>query len=204
MSRHLIDTLIAPGVYDFQSASIPSLDGLLRSTQSWFADNFLNRIFRADFKHPVRAQAVNCIYRARAAIAAYQRARSITFDYLRDILPGEFRISLYFRALSHWESCLINWQILVEVYNRISPTKAFVKGDGSNDDRAYDLANLIKHGGATPQPDGSPTVPVWMTSNGLRSSDKELGFDQLATLLEESHACASVLLDPMSAGQMSQ
>jgi hypothetical protein len=142
---------------------------------------------------------MSCIYRAQTALGAYQQASAVTAQFLDEAIPGAPRIALYFRALALWEMCLLNWQILVEVYNELSSDKAFTKGDRSRDERAYEIANSIKHAGAIPAVADPTTVPMWLTNEGLRSSRVTLEYSELAQLLDEAVSYARSLIDPKSA-----
>ena len=77
----------------------------------------------------------------------------------------------------------------------------FIAGDGSREQRAYELANAIKHWGGqvtSQQHEESLTIPVWLTNVGLQSRSYQISFSDLATLVGELAAVADELQDPKS------
>jgi hypothetical protein len=193
-SRELLDRHVAQGIHDFDHAEIPQLSPGLMESGSWMFDHFVNSVFRGQYKDLVREQAINCIYRAQTAIKAYQEGMSLTASYLSKSKIGRPAISLYFDMLSKWETCILNWQILVDVYNKLEFTeKAFSKNDGSVDQRAYEIANSIKHsGGGTV----IHTVPMWLTNDGFQTGKHSITYEELAQLIIQSGQFVQQLIDP--------
>ena len=75
----------------------------------------------------------------------------------------------------------------------------FVAGDGSREQRAYELANAIKHWSghvASQKYDETLTIPVWLTNDGLKSLKYQISFADLATLISEIAAVADELQAP--------
>jgi hypothetical protein len=195
-SRELLERHIAPGIYDFDRAEIPELRPDLMESGSWMSDHFVNSVLRGQYRDSVRKQVINCIYRAQTAIRAYQKAISLTASYLSKSKLGSPVISLYFEMLSKWEMCILNWQKLVEIYNKLSsPEKAFQEADGSIDQRAYQIANSIKHSGGA----GSGTVPMWLTNDGFQTGTHSITYKELAQLMTQAGEFAQQLIDPKSA-----
>ena len=197
-SRELLEHFVAPGIQDFNRAHIPELSPDLVASRNWMFDHFLNNVFQAQYKDPVRQQVINCIYRTQTAVKAYQEAKSLTNSYLSKSKSGSPIINLYFEALSTWETCFLNWQILVQIYNRlISPEQNFIRGDGSIDDRAYSIANSIKHSGGA----GSDyIVPIWLTNDGFQTQDHKVSYEELAQLLSEAGEFARQIINPKLVG----
>ena len=198
-SRQLLERHVAPGICDFNRAEIPELNPSLVESGSWMFDHFLNSVFRAQYKDPVREQAINCVYRVQTAIRIYQEAKSLTFSYLSKSKPGSPAISLYFETLSTWEMCILNWQILVLVYNRLTLSKAFTNLDGSIDQRAYEIANSIKHSGGAEVGTVIPTVPMWLTNDGFQTCNYSMTYDEFAQLLTQAGEFVQQIIDPKSA-----
>jgi hypothetical protein len=200
-SRELLECHIAPGIYDFDRAEIPELSLDLMESGSWMFDHFVNSVFRGQYKDSVvRKQVINCIYRAQTAIRAYQEAMSLTASYLSKSKLGSPVISLYFEMLSKWEMCILNWQKLGEVYNKLScPEKAFKNGDGSIDERAWYIANSIKHSGKTESGTVTHTVPMWLTNDGFQTKIHSITYEELAQLMTRAGEFAQQIIDPKSA-----
>ena len=77
----------------------------------------------------------------------------------------------------------------------------FKHGDGTPEQRAYAVANKIKHFGsdvAVEKHDENDTVPMWLTNEGLRTRTTELKFAELANLVSEVATAADELQDAKS------
>jgi hypothetical protein len=165
----------------------------------------LNSIFRAEYKNKYRQYAVNQLYRAHAAFADYHEARALTQAFLGNGTPSNPSSRRYFHALSRWESCLLNIQIFIDVMNKmkkdLGDTPVFTEGDGTPEQRAYALANLVKHWGteifAAKHNEGD-TVPVWLSNTTLKSRDVALAYEELATLVSQLAGVADELQDASS------
>ena len=162
-------------------------------------------MFRGSFKNKLRQYAFNQLFQAQVAHADYQEARSRTADFLAKGKPGQPAIGAYFRALARWESCLLNLQIFIDVMNRMKKEfkdeRVFKPGDGTPEQRAYDIATTIKHFGsavADDRHDESDTVPMWLSNEGLRTRATELKFVELAQHVSEVASAADELQDPKS------
>ena len=83
----------------------------------------------------------------------------------------------------------------------MTESKVFQKADGSPDQRAYDIANAIKHcGDAIKRADHGPdlTVPVWLENQGFRSSKYALTYDELGLLMSQAAQLADDLQNPQA------
>lgn len=156
-NHQLLDRLIAPEISNFTAADIPDLSIAFKEQNHWMANHFLNSAFSVRFQGKFRLLAINQIYRTQNCLLEYERGRDLTSYYLRRTHPSHPAIEAYFRALSAWESSLINLAIAVDIFkNANNGEGAFQKGDGSTIEQAYFLANAAKHYG--PALANSPTV----------------------------------------------
>jgi hypothetical protein len=77
----------------------------------------------------------------------------------------------------------------------------FKEGDGTPEQRAYAIANKIKHFGsdvAAEKHGESDSVPMWLTNGGVCTRTTELKFAELANLVSEVAAAADELQGPKS------
>ena len=204
----LLDRYLAPGISEFTTCEAPDIAGKHPEAPHWLANHFLNSVFRGTFKNKYRQYAFNQLFRAQVAYADYQEARTLTAGFLAKGKPDHPAISPYFQALARWESCLLNLQIFIDVMNRMKKEfkdePVFKDGDGTPEQRAYAIANKIKHFGsdvAAEKHDENDTVPMWLTNEGLRTRTTELKFAELANLVSEVATAADELQDPKSFGE---
>ena len=79
----------------------------------------------------------------------------------------------------------------------------FKDGDETLQQRAYALANTVKHYGSDIFADRhaeTDTIPLWLTNTGLKTRTVEVTYLELATLVSEVATAAFELQDPLSFG----
>jgi hypothetical protein len=196
-SQEILDRFVAPGIHDFVDASIPELKESLRGESDWLFNHFLTSAFQHSYGEPMKSQIFNIIYRASTAIAKYRLACNLTLNYARMARPGSPNIPRHFEALCEWETCLLNWQVGVQVFNRISiDDKVYRRGDDSIDERANELANTVKHAGGTTS--AIPrTVPMWLAQSGFVTEKGTFPYISLATLIEQMGDFAIEIAKPV-------
>jgi hypothetical protein len=83
----------------------------------------------------------------------------------------------------------------------VGGTDVFVENDGSSEQRAYALANSIKHWGgdlAARRHSDEHTIPVWLTNSGFQSRSHQLTFHEIGGLIGDIAKLANELQDPSS------
>lgn len=201
----LLNKLYAPGISEFTSCNAPDISASHPEAAHWLVNHFLNSMFRAEYKNKVRQYAINQIYRAQAAFSDYHEARTLTSEFLSKGSPDNPSSRTYFRAVSRWESCLLNVQIFIDVMNKMKKDfkdeSVFKEGDGSPEQRAYTVANTVKHWGteifAGRHQEGD-TVPLWLTNSGLKTRVAEITYVELANLVSEVATVANQMQDAKS------
>lgn len=201
----LVDLLIAPGLSSFTSFEAPDLTSQHPEATHWLANHFLNTVLGPRYKDKYRQWALNQLFRAEVAFRDYHEARFATLEVLAKSRPGQPAIRTYFKAVARWESCLLNVQIFIDLVNRmkkeLGETLVFVEGDGSRDQRAYAIANTIKHWGAdvaAERHEEHQTIPVWLVNEGITTRSHQLSFAELAAIVAEIALLADALQDPKS------
>ena len=204
-NTELVDLLIAPGISSFTMFEAPDLTSHHPEATHWLANHFLNTALGPRYKDKYRQWALNQLFRAEVAFRDYHEARATTLDVLAKNQPGRPAIRTYFKAIARWESCLLNVQIFIDLANRmkkeLGDTPVFIDGDGSPDQRAYALANTIKHWGgdvAEARHEEHQTIPVWLGNDCLITRSHQLSFSELATIVREIATVADALQDPKS------
>jgi hypothetical protein len=198
-NRDILNRFIAPGIADFTEAAIPEplVEG--EQVEHWMANHFLNSVFRAEYADKQRQLAFNIIYRAQACFETFEHARTLTAAYLEGNEPANPRSGKYYRALRAWEACFLHLQTFVELLVGLTSTRVFEKGDGSPEQRAYEVANTVKHWGQIVGRDehlDDDTVPMWLTNAGFATRNGPVTYVELSNLLSECAAVANDLRDP--------
>ena len=204
-SSDVLDRFIAPSISKFDSCDAPDLKAAHPEEQHWLANHFLSSVFRRQFGGKYRQYAFNLLFRAQVAFDRYHEGRQLTVKYLGAGSTDNPALTVYFQALSAWESSLLNLQFFTDIFNRmhkeIGEPPAFRDNDGSPEQRAYAIANTIKHWGsdlAAGQFSDGDTVPLWMSNFGFHSRDQRLSFVELGQLVLDIAAIAKELQDPAS------
>lgn len=183
----------------FTSAEIPDPESF-SSGRYWMADYFLNSTLRSRFTGRWHQLTMGLIWRAQLCLKHYSAARLETLEYVDGHDPGQPKLGTYFRALAEWEAFIVNAMLAIDYINQFNGTHAFDKGDGSIDQRVYDIGIHIKHMQdrvARGKVDHGATMPIVLTNGGLKSSsDLIVSYAEMFKLLEELGAVAGELKDP--------
>lgn len=198
-SEAIINRHIAPEIYGFTSAHIPAPEVTGEKVEHWLANHFLNTIFRAEYKGHQRQLAFNIIYRAQAAFEAFELGSALTAEFLSLTKEGNPPSGRYYRALRAWEACFLHLQQFVDLITKLAGNDVFARNDGSPEQRAYGIANTIKHWAgdiAQGRHDDGDTVPMWLNNAGFATRHTHLTYVELANLMAECAIVANDLADP--------
>lgn len=198
-NRDILNRFIAPGIAEFTEAEIPEPVVEGEKVAHWMANHFLNSVFRAQYAGKQRQLAFNLIYRAQACFETHEHARSLTEIYLAGNAPDNPSSGKYYRALRAWEACFLHLQTFVDLIVRLTKARVFEQGDGSPEQRAYTIANTIKHWGqivGREEHHDDDTVPMWLTNTGFATRSCSLTYSELSALLSECAVVANDLRDP--------
>lgn len=198
-NRDVLNRFIAPGITDFTEAEIPEPVVSGEKVEHWMANHLLSSVFRAQYVGKQRQLAFNIIYRAQACLETHEHARGLTAAYLEGNKPDNPRSRMYYRALRAWEACFLHLQTFVDLIVRLTKAKVFEPEDGSTEQRAYAIANTIKHWGQIVGRDehqDDDTVPMWLTNAGFATRSCTVTYSELSALLSECAVVANALSDP--------
>lgn len=199
-SSGVLNSLLAPGIAQFNSCDLPDLKPEHTQANHWLSNHFLNNALRAQFGEAYRQYIFNLLFRAQVVFAFYHEAREATLSFLDVSSPNNPKVSRYFDMISRWESCLLNVQIFIDILNKIENEPVFVKGDHSVEDRAYGMANVIKHWGGKMVSGQNSTIcaiPLWVSNTSLVTHVNELSYMELAQLVRETASLANEIQDPL-------
>ena len=204
-SRECLNLYLAPDIADFTQFDAPDISSKYPGASHWIANHFLNSIFRGSYTGKFKQYAINHLYRAQVAFSDYHEARLLTKQFIEAGKPHAPNVRFYFRALSRWETCLLNTQISIDTLNKINSEfngdKIFDGGEDSKEARAYLIANKIKHFGGDIRKGScteAETVPMWLTNSGLSTRDYEISYEELSEIISSIAILADELQDPIS------
>ena len=197
---NFLNRFVAPGISEFNAADIPDIRSAHPEAEHWMDNHFLNNLFRGSIVGDHRQFAVNLLFRAQAHFAQYHQARDATLEYLLKSSLHSPALNLYFRAVVHWETCLLSYQVFVDLLNKMGGPKIFQKEDGSAESRAYHIANAIKHAFGPFNSEGhdNETLPMWLSNTGLHIRKLALTYQELAALTNDIARLANEIQDPRS------
>lgn len=196
-SNFVTDKFIAPEMSQFTSAKLPDLSAIDSEQEFWLANYILNSILRVNIQSPERQRLFNFLRRSHSAFEEYAAARELTLTYLAN---PEGKLS-YLKAMGHWEALLgYMWQ----AFRLILPGKfgkLYEKGEESFFERLNSLYNMSKHADGAIL-DGkyfedSPLC-VWLTNDGLKSTDELLTFEEIVETLTQLAHLAAAVQDPLT------
>lgn len=198
-SNYVLEKYIAPEISTFKSANIPDMSNWAKEAPNWVSNFFLNSTLVSGFKPPMNAYAFNFLRRAQAAYIEHKQARDATYSFLE---TGGQSPTRYCLALFHWETFFgqawHSYSILLKAFKG----RAFAKGDGSVEERLNNLYNQMKHVESRIEcgqmlPDA--TVPVWLTNDGIKSTDAFMTYEETADVLKQISTWADTLMNPQTA-----
>ena len=154
-------------------------------------------------RNPMRQQVLNSLRHAHSAFTDYELARDATLRFLED----RQRIRSYLTAVGHWEDFLghtwLSNFLLAKAFEPDAKYVLYQRGDGSVNQRLHSLHNRVKHADEAiargDLPGESPLV-VWLTNDGLKSTDAWLTFSEAAEELVALARWADVVQDPLTMG----
>ena len=197
----LLNRNVAPCIADFTSADIPDLRTAFPQAEHWLSNHFLNTLFGPKFNGPLRQYAINMLCRAQAQFFLFHEAREATQRYLQESKPCFPSVPRYYIAITRWEACFLNLQIFFDIFTKSTGKDAFESRDGSEVQRAYDMANNIKHWAGVVKSNKHSdecTIPLWMSNTGFHTYAHSLTYSELSAITTEVAKTADLLQNPSS------
>lgn len=200
----LLNRHIAPGIADFTACEIPDLAPEFERASSWISTLFMVSALQSEYKGNARQFVSNIVFRGHACFELYHQARDTTMEFIAKSSLHSPRLLTYYRAARTWEACLINLQVLTEVVTKLSGKRMYVPADGSVLQRAYDMANLVKHWGKAINSgahDEGDTLPLWLSNAGLVSRPYSLSYLEIAELIRDAAEAAEQVYNPIKSAK---
>lgn len=205
-SAAFLEKFVAPDIKGFTAAEIPDMSEHDSQSEFWLVNYVMNSGLRGNYKPPGNAFVFNYLRRAVAAFREHQVAREATLGFLQT----RQSVSLYAAAVLHWEFFASqSWHALLLLRGfgmllsgQVLP-KPFAEGDGSPEERLHNLYNSMKHVESrieNAQILSGATIPVWLTNDGIRSTDFTLTYEDTAEILRDLADWAKVVVDPREMG----
>jgi hypothetical protein len=198
----ILDRNVAPGISKFTNADIPDLRAEFPQASHWLSNHYLNTLLGPNYAGSFRQYAVSMLFRAQAQFDLYHRAREQTAIYLEKSPTHNPAVREYYQAVNLWETCLLNYQMFIDLYTKAVVKKAFEPADGSEEQRAYDLANSVKHWGGfinSQRRKEEHNIPLWLSNDGLHSHEGNLSYQELAAITREVAKTGDQLENPSAA-----
>jgi hypothetical protein len=138
---------------------------------------------------------LSLIRRAEQAAYEYGQGRAALVGFMEQRANQNDHLHVYACALSHFEQCIIQASLAVSVVRTMIGKDLYKRADGSDLERLNEhLYNRIKHFagvvGIFPSKgklydNASVTAPIWITDEGLESSEGMLTWTEIKELLDE-------------------
>jgi len=196
--HYALDHFVAPRISELKECHIPEVPNFENRSGSWVTCLILNCILRRPAKPMIKQYIFFFLRRAEAAFHEYENARHFLLDYVRG---DRERISIYFKALFHFEICIAQmWQafrMTMSTGHRITgkKKKLYEPGDGSSYERLNKLYNLSRYLQNNVQGiQNDSTIQLWLTRDGIEAQDASISYAELASLLQQIGNWADVLL----------
>jgi hypothetical protein len=196
LSNYAKDKFVAPEMSKFTAAAIRDMTAVSVEQEHWLMNFVLNTMLSVNLAAPIRQTLFNFLRRVESAFREYSLARDQTTAYLTDTK----KVSAYIAAIGHWEVFL---SYAYQAYCLLAQNQKilFTPGDGSGLQRLNLLYNRSKHADKAIEAGQLPedaTMAVWLTNDGLRSTDSRLTFDEIAEILEDLARWSDAAQDPLT------
>ena len=192
----LLNEKVAPGIAEFDTADIPDLRSEFDQNSHWLVNHHLNSLLGPTYRNNWKQWSINLLFRAQSQFNFYHQALDATSDFLSKSTHHNPAVGAYFKAIALWEASYLNFQIFLDLYNKAIDTTAFHAGDGSEEERAYGIANSIKHWGSDikgDRHDAQHTIPLWLSNSGFHTRTNALSYAEFAAITKEIGRTADVL-----------
>jgi hypothetical protein len=196
-SPYFIDNYIGTKISEFTSADVPDASGLFAEEPYWLFNFILNSSLRAEVASPQREYRFHYLRRATSAFSEYGAARVATLKFVA-ATTQTFRP--YFDALDHWEGYLGSACHALRTLAAIGGQKNVFDDKTTDLGRLNALYNEMKHAESRIENGQMPergTSPVWLTNDGLESTDARLGYGEAFEILRLVGRYAHALEDPL-------
>ncbi len=181
-TNHALDTYFAQQLSQLRKCEAPDLSEELGLAESWDRNFILNSIFQINIESKFKPFMFGILRRVQMVFFEYQDGRRALLEYLgghRD------RISVYFRALYHFELVTMLLYQAYEYERKLTGKNRFKKNDGSPLERLHKIYSDSKHPGTPSEITEGMLHTVWLTNSGIASKSAVMAWEELADLARE-------------------
>jgi len=198
--NNLLDDFVAHKLSLLTKCGAPEV-----ADESNWLDAFIwTTVFKTGLDAKERAYLFNFVRRAQGAWSAYRVARTALIEHIET--PRNV-FSPYFKALLNFEVCISQCYQGYELLMTASPVKEklYEPNDDSDGERLQKLYIASKHmdqriaGGKLPT---EATAAIWITNDGLESSNAKLSFEELVGMLLHVRRLSETLSTPPKAANV--
>ena len=197
-TNYALDKFFAQEISELSECNAPDLADHSAEVGDLIHNFILNSIFTSPIKTEYKPYIFGIIRRVQMALVEYQNGRTLLLLYLNE---SKKNTSLYFQALSHFEIAVTLLYQAYEFWKKLAEkieskeTNLFKTGDGSPLQKLNRLYNVSKHLEPSTIPEGN-LHHVWISNNGICTSEVTMSFTELADLVKEYVAIANGLSNP--------
>lgn len=198
----LLAKYVAPGISQFTTAAIPTCQDRFPQAAYWPVNLFLNSVLRTPWPEGYRQIVLAFLRRTSHAFFSYHDARSLTLQYLEGNDPLNPRIGAYFNAVARWEVFAIEMTVIIDLFKWLNKdVGAFLKNDGSKEQRLYEVGNCVKHLPScvrSGQCTADHSMPLWVDSGGIRTFSHSVAFGDACDVLMDFCILCDEMQDPLT------
>lgn len=192
LTNYALDTYIAQNLSKLTECDAPDLSKEFNQAEYWVNNFILNSIFRIQVNSDSKPFIFGILRRVQMVFVEYANGRETLFDYLAG---SKERVSVYFRALYHFEIAVSLLYQSYEMVMKITEQRFYEKNDGSPIERLNRIYNVSKHIESLTIPKGHVQA-VWISNAGLVVSTAELSWYELAELIKKAGSKVNSLFNP--------
>lgn len=192
LTNYSLDNFVSQEISSLTKCNAVDLTQKFDQAEHWIENFVLNSIFRIQIKQEHKPFIFAILRRAQMALVEHENGRIALQEYVNG---KKDRISLYFRALYHFEIAINLIYQAHELFMKITKVRLFQKNDGTPVERLNRIYNVSKHLEPSNIPD-THLHSVWIKNEGLCISTAMLTFEELAELVKDVCGLADKLSNP--------
>lgn len=194
-STERLDYLLAPEISGLATIEIPDLEEFPEE-QHWISNLFLNSLFGSQYREAWKQAAVTFLFRTQNARRSYRLAREKSIECVAGFQPGRPKTGIYFEAVSHWETSLLNVQIALDLFLKFMDPGTAETEDATRIRRAAARVKHFAEDIVDGKNSGDLTLPIWLEHDRLQTRTAYVLFEELAENLKEMAKAADILQNP--------
>lgn len=189
-SSYILDEFLSTKLSQLNHCDAPYVEKLPNYISALRFNQSLSTI---KYKNNVWIFIFSFIIKLSESIYEYRQGRESLLEYVAS-LPSHKKLHAQERALMHFENSILRLNISILSLNGLLKSlglsnPAFAAGDRSDYDRVRRISNRIKHFDedverAVERGTPIPLKAVWLTNDGLESTDGSITFTEIAAIFQ--------------------